>query len=731
MTFLPGLSHGFAGLQHATLERADLPPMLRTACAGYSVARRLTPDTTHTTAAFRAVRAADDAEADIGFTHDGRLDEAALLAFASGGAVLIKTYYDAFSGWHATQTDKSLMHQIVDHSGNIIRENGLPAARATSASGAYELPPNALSVARSKSYFGVFAVFRPTTEAIVRPIFYASTNATATSPRVFALASATDNRIGIVFRNNADTEATKTNIPPLSYGDVHVQATAYVSLLNGISEARVHRESNRQDFDLSTGNFDDSPSAAVALWGRSAKSSLQSFRGSCQECIVFNEEISAIEALEENQVDHYFTPLLGAYGFDSAVAANASVATEGWRYGLTSWAAAITAGGRGGEIIRVTNTNDSGAGSLRDALLAAGPRIVVFEIGGVIELQSNIAITSGMLTVAGQTAPSPGITVINGQVNVAADDVRIQHIRVRPGDNGLPKRAGLERDAFTTTNARRVIFSHCSATWATDEGLSISGNPFLGGSLAEWQANQSGDCVIEKCIIAENLYDSTHSKGPHSRGSLINDNVQNAYIFGSLYASNGRRSPAALKGGSISALVNNYIVNPGSGANLPQGHSTEWGTSTVGTIEFDYIGNVCIRATDTTAIAATIALGDAKVVAYFEDNFTPAMELCKDWSKDKGLTLSETKRLWSTQDSLPTNQVVSYVCANAGARPWDRDAPDTRIVQQAIDRRTRIINSQSEVDGYPGAATASTRAFDPMNWDLDTMTPIGPDFHQD
>jgi len=70
-----------------------------------------------------------------------------------------------------------------------------------------------------------------------------------------------------------------------------------------------------------------------------------------------------------------------------------------------------TPAGRGGAILRVTNLNDAGAGSLRAALEATGPRTVIFEVGGMIDLSDDIYITSPYLTVAGQTAPSPGITL--------------------------------------------------------------------------------------------------------------------------------------------------------------------------------------------------------------------------------------------------------------------------------------------------------------------------------
>src|SRR5437016_1081601 len=87
-------------------------------------------------------------------------------------------------------------------------------------------------------------------------------------------------------------------------------------------------------------------------------------------------------------------------------------------------------------VLRVTNLNDSGTGSLRTALTTTGPRVIIFETSGTILLSSDVNIMEPCLTVAGQTAPSPGITIRNGGLNFYAHDVLVQHIRIRPGDGG-------------------------------------------------------------------------------------------------------------------------------------------------------------------------------------------------------------------------------------------------------------------------------------------------------
>lgn len=125
-------------------------------------------------------------------------------------------------------------------------------------------------------------------------------------------------------------------------------------------------------------------------------------------------------------------------------------------------------GGRGGRVITVTNLNDSGPGSLRAAVEAEGPRVIVFDVGGLITLESHLVINDSHVTVAGQTAPGKGITIRKHKFGMSgAEDVIIRHIRVRPGDI-----AGITLDGMGLQGSNHCIIDHCSISWTLDEAFS-------------------------------------------------------------------------------------------------------------------------------------------------------------------------------------------------------------------------------------------------------------------
>jgi len=145
----------------------------------------------------------------------------------------------------------------------------------------------------------------------------------------------------------------------------------------------------------------------------------------------------------------------------------------------------LAKGGRGGRVIEVTNLNDSGPGSFRDAVEAEGLRTVVFRVGGMIRLDSGIKVENGNLTVAGQTAPGKGIAIRDATFSVnGVEDVVIRFLRVRLGSEGG------KGDGMSSPNSEDVIWDHCSISWTHDEAFS---------------AHPTGNITLQRSLISEAL----------------------------------------------------------------------------------------------------------------------------------------------------------------------------------------------------------------------------------
>jgi hypothetical protein len=390
--------------------------------------------------------------------------------------------------------------------------------------------------------------------------------------------------------------------------------------------------------------------------------------------------------------------------------------------------AATTPAGRGGEIIRVTTLAPTGPGSFLEAVNKPGKRIVVFEVGGIIDLAENtVKITEPYLTIAGQTAPAPGVTLIRGGIDIATHDVVIRHIRVRPGDGGRPRLSGNDYDALSTLGgAYDVIVDHCSLTWATDENLSASGPRFTGSTPEEWRQGTSHRITYSNNIIAEGLADSVHAKGEHSKGSLIHDNVTDILIINNLYAHDKERSPL-FKGGAHGAIINNLIYDPGQRAIHYNLIAEEWGDHPYQTGEMTVIGNVMRGGQSTVDKIALVMVGGSGDLALFEQDNVAVDRIGNPLPLRGSYTNAPVKILKLKPQPifgvtpLPASQVQDYVIKNAGAFNWRRDHEDGRVVADTIEGRGYIINSQAEWGGYPRDG-ATTKPFDPAKWNLDTMT---------
>lgn len=372
-----------------------------------------------------------------------------------------------------------------------------------------------------------------------------------------------------------------------------------------------------------------------------------------------------------------------ASGVTSLTAGAVSVVPGALSHGIT------TPAGRGGAVHRVTNLEASGAGSLKACVDATGPRVCVFEVSGTIRLPDDLTLRNPYLTIAGQTAPSPGITLRGAGILVKTSNVLVQHLHVRPGDDagGEPaiNRDGLKisgpADAAAITN---IVIDHCSFTWSTDEVASA------------WQ-NWNNISLINN-IFAEPLHDSIHPEGKHGFGVLIGPVNGNATLAGNLLANMQSRNP--MTAASRTVVVNNVVYNWGNTAIDLQSHGLVTQNSVV--------GNVFLRGPDTTGDAAPIGLrADATRLrsgarVFLTDNHS-AEATSDPWSMAGSiygsLTLanfrSNAPLAWPAgMTTLPTsnNVVRESVLKYAGARPADRDSVDRRIVEQVRNATGRIIN---------------------------------------
>lgn len=384
---------------------------------------------------------------------------------------------------------------------------------------------------------------------------------------------------------------------------------------------------------------------------------------------------------------------------------------------------AFAAGGRGGQIIRVNTLQATGPGSITEAINTKGARIVVFEVGGVIDLAGEkLLIREPFITIAGQTAPSPGITLIKGGMNIATHDVVMQHLAVRTGEAGHAKKSGWEVDSLSTgSGANNVIVDHCSFTWATDENLSASGPRFNGETVEEWRDHTSHHITFSHCIIAEGLANSTHAKGEHSKGTLIHDNATFISLIGNLYASNMERNPLA-KGGVWAVIVNNWIANPGKQSMHSGLVKAEWGDYPWATTRLAVVGNVMEHGPDTrTSLALLRNNKGTPLELYLEDNLAFDREHNPVAMTTGEFTNLTTRPLWPEGlTPLPAAKVKEFVARNVGARPWDRDPIDERIVKAARAGKGKIIDGEKEAGGYP-KRTASTAPFNAADWNLDHL----------
>jgi hypothetical protein len=360
-------------------------------------------------------------------------------------------------------------------------------------------------------------------------------------------------------------------------------------------------------------------------------------------------------------------------------------------------------------VYKVTNLNDAGPGSLREALTAEGPRVVVFEVSGNIEMVGAVGIKHPYLTVAGQTAPSPGITLKRCELVVSASDVLLQHIRVRVGDLVDPKQPlRNEKSGWTQWSERdtmkvvgdRVVIDHCSFSWAPDENVQSTGR----------------DVTFRHNIFSEGLNSQKHHKGAHSKGLLIrcqtDTGARNVAIVGNLFVHNHGRNPR-MAGGS-QAVINNLIYNARMGIELDAIRYPLY-TTVIGN---HFIAGAYGRRWPGEESARTIWFlprNEHTGRVFMADHRVDGDPVPDPWNSPHTQIFTEwmgkpvdPSRFRTDEPPVvvpgleikPSKEVYEWVLANAGARPADRDPVDTRIVRDVRQRTGDIPASQDDVGGW-------------------------------
>lgn len=364
---------------------------------------------------------------------------------------------------------------------------------------------------------------------------------------------------------------------------------------------------------------------------------------------------------------------------------------------------ATSVGGRGGRVIPVTTLADSGAGSLRDCMMASGPRICVFRVAGTIELPRQIKPTSGNLTIAGQTAPGGGIAIKNHPSNLTGSPFYftkphniVRHIRIRPGPTSGTKQD--TTDAITIdAGAAHTIIDHVSLSWATDEPFNTT--------------KTASNVTIQWSLVYEGLSKSTHISGEHAKAMFLEgDNITAHHVFmahatdrmpnagvGSRvdfvnlisynmrekahqYFSMKQKQSATASGLTRTAnIVGNWVsMGPNSvrGTAIYGGNYDEQFSTNPGFAQFYLYQNIDGRRRNGTLSEKLF--------------FDPA-----DWK----YVLTQPIGTLSVQLFSPAEQAVRDITAFAGAFP--RDAADKRVVQAFLTCGGSIIDSPSQVGGWP------------------------------
>lgn len=356
----------------------------------------------------------------------------------------------------------------------------------------------------------------------------------------------------------------------------------------------------------------------------------------------------------------------------------------------------FAAGGRGGQILRVTNLNDDGQGSLRAAVEADYPRIIHFDIAGTIRLKSDLVIRHPRITIDGRGAPAGGIAIADHSLIVNADDVVIRYIRSRLGSL-----SGEEGDAISINGGSRIILDHVSASWSVDETLSVSARYDRTPGIY--------DVTVQWSIISESLRRAGHSKGEHGYGSLIRGGRGSRFSFHhNLWAHHVQRMPRPGNytpigddpEGPLIEFRSNIFYNWG-------GTAAGYNADTNSAATYAFIDNCYIAGPDTRG-THIFREENPYARSWFAGNSLDGVIAANQWDLVKGLhnPLAAAPDIAPVEADPATGGCASVLAGAGASQP--RDAVDRRVVADVLARSGHIIDRESDVGGWPDLAAKPT-----------------------
>ena len=346
---------------------------------------------------------------------------------------------------------------------------------------------------------------------------------------------------------------------------------------------------------------------------------------------------------------------------------------------------AYSFGGRGGKVYVVTNLNDSGPGSLREACEQGGARIVVFNVAGIIRLNSPITIRAPYITIAGQSAPGDGVCIAGESIWINTHDVVIRYMRFRRGETDVLRRD----DAIGGNGVGNIIIDHVSASWGLDENMSMYRHVYDKGDGSKPKKLPTVNVTIQNSIFSEAL--DTYN---HSFGSTIGG--LNSTFMRNLWANNISRNPSIGMYGDF-GFVNNVVFNwwnrsaDGGDNNSLYNFINNYYKPGPITPKDRPIGHRILKPESGRSPDKKTLYGKV----YVNGNIVEGNERVTKNNWDGGVQIEDMPNAGRYTDSIRVNQPLpmakvtiipatdayEYVLKNVGASLPKRDPVDTRIIE--------------------------------------------------